>query len=51
MPSSVIASITYKLEEQKLIVVFHSGDVYAYENVSEKIYKEFKASISKSVSK
>ncbi len=47
MLSSVIAHITYQLEREALIVVFLSGEVYLYENVSEKIYKEFKASISK----
>lgn len=47
MPSSVIASIAYQLAEEALIVVFLSGDTYRYEKVPEKIYKEFKASISK----
>lgn len=47
MPSSVVAHIKYDLENKKLIVVFNSGDVYSYENVSEKIYKEFTASTSK----
>lgn len=47
MPSSVIAHIKYHLESNKLIVVFLSGDVYAYKDVPEKIYKEFKAAVSK----
>ncbi|MGE6219929.1 KTSC domain-containing protein [Nubsella zeaxanthinifaciens] len=47
MPSSVIAHIHYELSRQELKVVFNSGDVYLYRNVPEKIYKEFKASISK----
>lgn len=47
MPSSVIAHISYQAEKQALTVVFNSGDVYLYEKVPEKIYKEFKAAISK----
>jgi hypothetical protein len=47
MPSSVIAHIGYHLAEKELKVIFNSGDVYVYHNVPEKIYKEFKASISK----
>ncbi|WP_461790961.1 KTSC domain-containing protein [Pedobacter sp.] len=47
MPSSVVAHISYQLANQELKVIFNSGDVYIYHNVPEKIYKEFKASISK----
>lgn len=47
MPSSVIANINYQTDEKMLIVVFLSGDVYVYEKVPEKIYKEFKAATSK----
>lgn len=47
MPSSVIAHINYKKENETLTVIFNSGDVYLYEKVPEKIYKEFKAAISK----
>ncbi|RZL69935.1 MAG: KTSC domain-containing protein [Pedobacter sp.] len=47
MPSSVIAKIKYSVETQELIIVFLSGDAYLYPNVPEKVYKEFKASISK----
>ncbi len=47
MPSSVIAHISYKGQEKTLTVVFNSGDVYVYHAVPEKIYKEFKASVSK----
>ncbi|MDQ8003532.1 MAG: KTSC domain-containing protein [Pedobacter sp.] len=47
MPSSVIANINYQTDEKILIVVFLSGDVYVYEKVPEKIYKEFKAATSK----
>lgn len=47
MPSSVVASINYNPLKQILYVVFVSGDVYAYKDVPEKVYKDFKASISK----
>lgn len=47
MPSSVIAHISYKPEEKVLTVVFNSGIVYVYQPVPEKIYKEFKAAVSK----
>ncbi|RWU10185.1 KTSC domain-containing protein [Pedobacter chitinilyticus] len=46
MPSSVIAHISYNVEEKALTVVFNSGDIYVYQSVPEKIYKEFKASVS-----
>lgn len=47
MPSSVVANIKYDLTEQKLVVVFVSGEVYAYKNVPEKVYKDFKSATSK----
>jgi len=47
MPSSVIAHISYNIAHKALTVVFNSGDVYLYQPVPEKIYKEFKAAISK----
>jgi len=47
MPSSVVAHIKYEAQEKELIVVFNSGEVYSYENVPEKIYKEFRAAVSK----
>ena len=47
MPSSVVEHISYKPESKDLFVVFVSGDVYRYKDVPEKIYKNFKASVSK----
>ncbi len=47
MPSSVVESMNYDPLKQILYVVFVSGDVYAYKDVPEKVYKDFKASISK----
>jgi hypothetical protein len=47
MPSSVVSQIKYDLDKQLLYVIFVSGDIYAYKKVPEKVYKDFKASISK----
>lgn len=47
MPSSVITSIRFLPDQMQLIVHFVSGDVYAYEDVPEKVFKFFKASLSK----
>lgn len=47
MPSSVIANIKYNAALEELTIVFLSGDVYLYVGVPEKVYKEFKASVSK----
>ncbi|SFH02096.1 KTSC domain-containing protein [Pedobacter insulae] len=37
----------YDHAKMLLYVVFISGDVYAYKEVPEKVYKDFKAAISK----
>ena len=47
MPSSVVSSMKYDADNELLYVVFVSGDVYAYKKVPEKVFKDFKASISK----
>lgn len=47
MPSSVVEHIRYDPDKKDLFVVFVSGDVYRYKDVPEKIYKNFKAAISK----
>jgi hypothetical protein len=47
MPSSVVLHIAYNPDQQELTVVFVSGEVYRYKNVPEKVYKDFKAAISK----
>jgi hypothetical protein len=44
MPSTVIETINYNAEEQKLMVSYVSGQTYVYEEVPEKVYKELKAS-------
>jgi hypothetical protein len=44
MPSTVIETINYNAEEQKLMVSYVSGQTYVYKKVPEKVYKELKAS-------
>lgn len=47
MPSSVVSSYNYNPDTENLIIKYVSGLVYCYQKVPEKVYKEFKASISK----
>lgn len=47
MPSTVIQTFSYKFPERILIINFLSGNCYAYINVPESIYKEFKTAYSK----
>ena len=47
MPSTVIKHFSYDPVAAILTVTFLSGDVYAYKNVPEKIYKSLKTAGSK----
>ena len=47
MPSSVISSYNYDPHTEDLIIRYVSGLVYCYQKVPEKVFKEFKASVSK----
>jgi hypothetical protein len=47
MPSSVILSYNYDTDTGSLNITYVSGVVYTYRLVPERIYKEFKASLSK----
>ena len=49
MPSSVIRSMYYKNETQRLRVIFTSGAVYDYINVPEEEYTAIKTSGSKGI--
>jgi len=40
MPSAVIAGYAYDTEQQTLEIRYHSGKVYQYLNVPEKVFKE-----------
>ncbi|SHK10039.1 KTSC domain-containing protein [Epilithonimonas mollis] len=49
MPSSVVNSYMY-LEDKKILrIVYQSGAVYDYLNVSQKIFDEFKSAFSKGI--
>jgi len=47
MPSSVIAGFDYEPESEELTVVFRSGRVYVYRQVSEEVFLALKAAPSK----
>jgi hypothetical protein len=47
MPSSVIHRYNYDQSTKSLVITFVTGMVYRYLNVPEKIFKLFRASISK----
>lgn len=47
MPSSVIKHYDYDHNKRTLVITFVTEMVYRYLNVPEKVYKLFKASISK----
>jgi len=47
MPSTVIDHFSYDADNEILIITFLSGNVYAYKDVPEKVYKLMKASRSK----
>ena len=47
MPSTVINHYEYDDKEQTLTLTFITGMVYRYREVPEKVYKLFRASISK----
>jgi len=49
MPSSVVSNYNY-LEDKKILrIVYQSGAVYDYLNVSQKIFDEFKSAFSKGI--
>jgi hypothetical protein len=47
MPSTVINHYAYDEATQSLVITFVTGMVYRYKEVPEKVYKLFRASISK----
>ena len=47
MPSTVIDLFNYDHRTATLTIVFRSGNVYAYKDVPEHIYLEFKEASSK----
>ncbi len=49
MPSSVINRFSYQEDKKILRIVYQSGAVYDYLNVSQNIFDEFKSAFSKGV--
>jgi len=49
MPSSVINHYSYQEDKKILRIVYQSGAVYDYLNVSQKIFDEFKSAFSKGI--
>jgi hypothetical protein len=49
MPSAVIKSYTYYAEKEILEIVYHSGKVYHYLDVPEKVFKEMRATMVKGI--
>jgi hypothetical protein len=47
MPSSVIDRYHYDESTKSLIITFVTGMVYRYKDVPEKVFKLFRASVSK----
>ena len=49
MPSAVIKSYHYMAEKQILEIIYHSGKVYHYLGVPEKVFKEMRATMVKGI--
>ncbi|MDB4924396.1 KTSC domain-containing protein [Mucilaginibacter sp.] len=49
MPSAVIAGYNYDASTETLTVRYHSGKIYNYLNVPEKVFKEMRATIAKGI--
>ncbi|HWE46488.1 MAG TPA: KTSC domain-containing protein [Caulobacteraceae bacterium] len=47
MPSTAIRAIDYDAPAHELTVGFVSGSVYVYEDVPERVYRDFRAAPSK----
>ena len=49
MPSAVIKSYQYLAEQEILEITYHSGKVYHYLDVPEKIFKEMRSTMVKGI--
>jgi hypothetical protein len=49
MPSAVIAEYEYDASLQKLTIRYHSGKVYNYLNVPEKVFREMRSTMVKGI--
>lgn len=49
MPSAVIRSYCYDAASETLEIVYHSGKVYHYLNVPEKVFRELRSTMLKGI--
>lgn len=49
MPSAVIAAYNYDAGTETLEIRYHSGKVYHYLNVPEKVFREMRATMVKGI--
>jgi hypothetical protein len=49
MPSAVIAGYNYDVASETLTVRYHSGKVYNYLHVPEKVFKEMRSTMVKGI--
>jgi hypothetical protein len=49
MPSAVIAAYEYDAASETLTVRYHSGKVYNYHQVPEKVFKEMRSTMVKGI--
>lgn len=49
MPSAVIAAYSYDAAQATLEIRYHSGKVYHYLNVPEKVFNEMRATMAKGI--
>ncbi|MDB5032339.1 KTSC domain-containing protein [Mucilaginibacter sp.] len=49
MPSAMIAGYNYDASTETLTVRYHSGKMYNYLNVPEKVFKEMRATMAKGI--
>lgn len=49
MPSAVIAAYHYNADKQILEIEYHSGKIYHYLNVPEKVYREMRSTMVKGI--
>jgi hypothetical protein len=49
MPSAVIAAYEYNADRETLTIRYHSGKVYNYLHVPEKVFKEMRSTMVKGI--
>lgn len=49
MPSAVIKSYHYDADSETLVIRYHSGRIYHYLNVPEKVFKEMRSTMVKGI--